>query len=104
MAEKNRVDRVAESTRKFIASGKFDELPNRAEELQANEDALDVPAPTPEKSDQAEPERSTSETKDTELDVETSAERKVSKARARAAYTAIQTPDQPVAETMDTWV
>lgn len=77
-------------------------MPNRAEELQANEDALDVPAPTPEKSDQAEPERSTPETKDIEPDVETSAEQKVRKAKARAAYTAIQTPEHPIVETMDT--
>lgn len=103
MVEKNRVDRVAESTREFIASGEFDELPTRSEELQANEDALDVPAPEPEESDRAEPDRDALETEDTEPDLETSVERKVRKARARAAYAAVQTPDQPVVETMDTW-
>lgn len=104
MAEKNRVDRVAESTREFVASGEFDELPTRSEELQAkNEDAVDVPAPAPEESDQAEPERGTPETKDTKPDLETSVERKIRKARARAVYAAVQTPDQPIAETMDTW-
>lgn len=102
MAEKNRVDRVAESTREFITSGEFDELPNRAEELQANEDAVDVPAPAPEKSDRTEPERDAPETEDTEPDAETSAEQKVRKAKARAAYAAVQTPYQPVVETMDT--
>ena len=103
MAEKNRVDRVAESTREFIASGEFDELPTRSEELQANEDALDAPAPAPEKSDREEPECDALETEGAEPDQETSAERKVRKARVRAAYAAVQTPDQPVVETMDTW-
>lgn len=103
MAEKNRVDRVTESTREFITSGEFDELPNRAEELQANEDAVDVPAPAPEESDRAESERDAPETEDPEPDVETSSERKVRKAKARAAYAAVQTPDQPAVETMDTW-
>ena len=103
MAEKNRVDRVAESTRDFVASGKFDELPTRSEELQANEDALDVPAPTPDESDRAEPERDSLETEDTKPDLENSTERKVRKAKARAAYAVAQTPDQPVLEPMDTW-
>lgn len=102
MAEKNRVDRVAESTRAFITSGEFGELPNQAEELQANEDALDVLDPEPKKSDQAELGRHIQETKDTEPDVKTSEERKVHKARVRAAYVAVQTPDQPIEETMDT--
>ena len=104
MAEKNRVDRVAESTREFVASGEFNELPTRSEELQANEDALNVPAPVLEEFDRTEPERGALEREDTEPDLETSAERKVRKARARAAYAALQTPDQPVVETMDTWV
>lgn len=75
---------MAESTGKFIATGEFDELPNRAGELQANEAALDAPAPAPEKQDQAEVERDTAETTDAGPDVETSAERKVRKARAQA--------------------
>ena len=103
MAEKNRVDRVAESTREFVASGEFDELPTQSEELQANEDALDVPDPAPEESNRAEPERDALETEGTEPDLETSVERKVRKARARAAYAAVQISDQPVVETMDTW-
>ena len=103
MAEKNRVDRVAESTREFIVSGEFDELPTQSEELQANEDVLDVPALEPEESDRAEPERNALETEGAEPDQETSAERKVRKVRVRAAYATVQTPDWPVAETMDTW-
>lgn len=86
-----------------MASGEFDELPTQSEELQANEDALDVPAPAPEESNRAEPERDALETEGTEPDLETSVERKVRKARARAAYTAVQISDQPVVETMDTW-
>ncbi len=97
MAEKNRVDRVAESTREFITSGEFDELPNRTEELQANEDAVDVPAPAQE-CDRAESERDAPEIENTEPDLETSAERKVRKP-ARASYAAVQNPDQPVVET-----
>ena len=102
MAEKKRVDRVAESTREFAASGEFSELPTRSEELQASEDALDVHGPAPEKSHRAEPEGDTSETEDTAPALETPEERKVRRAKARAAYAAAQTPDQPAAETVDT--
>ena len=65
---------------------------------------MNVPAPVLEEFDRTEPERGALEREDTEPDPETSAERKVRKARARAAYAALQTPDQPVVETMDTWV
>lgn len=64
---------------------------------------MDVPAPTPEKSDQAESERDALEAEGAEPDQETSAERKVREARVRAAYATVQTPNRSIAETMDTW-
>lgn len=102
MAEKQRVDRVAESTREFVASGDFAELPTRSEEIQANEDTVDVPVVTPEEPDRAEPEHDSPETEDTAPALETPEERKVRRARARAAYAAAQTPAQPAVDTMDT--
>lgn len=102
MAEKRRVDRVAESTREFVASGEFAGLPTRSEELQANEDAIDVPAAAPEEPDRAEPERGGPEAEDTAPAPETPEERKVRRARARAAYASAQAPAQPATDTVDT--
>ena len=93
---------MAERTRKFVASGDFAELPTRSEEIQANEDTVDVPVSVPEEPDRAEPEHGSPETEDTAPALETPEERKVRRARARAAYAAAQTPAQPAVDTMDT--
>ena len=106
MAEKQRVDRIAESTQRFVASGEYAKLPTRAEEAQANEDAADVFPSVPEGADRtepgAEPRPPEAAQEDPRVDVESQEERKVRRARARAAYAAARSPAQPAADGVDT--
>ena len=97
LTEKQRVDRVAESTRKFVKSGEYAQLPTQAEEMEVREDArgasLSEPkeslAPAPSAAEgkgadgQSEPKAGTAQA-DTDREVEG----KVRRARARAAYAA----------------
>ena len=107
-AEKQRIDRVAESTRKFVASGEYAKLPTRAEEEQAREDSAEVPTPAPETRPEAEREDVGAEEQAPEqeadhaaIDLEQPAERKVRRARAKAAYaTAAQPAEQPAGGTI----
>ena len=107
-AEKQRIDRVAESTRKFVASGEYAKLPTRAEEEQAREDGAEVPTPAPETRPEAEREDVGAEDYAPEqeadpaaIDLEQPAERKVRRARAKAAYAAaVQPAEQPVGGTI----
>ncbi len=105
MTEKQRVDRVAESTQGFVSSGEFAKLPNRAEEAQANQDAVDIPSPPPEDSNRTEQETVGSETpeqtprpetetedKRAASDTESPEARKVRWAKAKAAYTQAPAP------------
>ena len=105
MAEKQRVDRVTESTRRFVASGEYAELPTRAEEAQANEDAVEAPAPSPEGPGQGGPAehplRPEGGREAPQIDVESPEERKVRRARAKAAYAAAWAPASPAANGVD---
>ena len=113
MREKQRVDRIAESTREFVASGEYAQLPTRREEIQADKDAVDKPAPAPEMP-QAEgpkpegeeevksPTRPEQDAEPEKIDVETPEERKVRRAKAKAAYAvAAQPPETPAADRMN---
>lgn len=108
MTEKQRVDRVAESTRNFVASGEYARLPDRAEEIQANEDAVGLPVDSSQKEEGApapQPEKAASSEKTGEApaaEPESQAESKVRRAKARAAYAAVSTPDQPFADVVNT--
>ena len=95
MTEKQRVDRVAESTQKFVKSGEYAKLPTHAEEMEANEDAASVSVPKepqqpdpPATSGKESDQQPGQEEKKAAIDVESTEERKVRLARAKAAYAA----------------
>ncbi|MGI6255474.1 MAG: hypothetical protein ACOYJZ_07545 [Acutalibacter sp.] len=117
MGEKRKVDAVAESTRRFVASGEYAKLPTQAEEAQASQDREPVEQPQesqgaqdPVQSQTGETVPSTSSEEPGEKpegidpphrehlsskrpvekgESETPEERKVRRAKARAAYAAM---------------
>ncbi len=100
MAEKQRVDRVSASTREFMESGAYAKLPDRAEEVQAVEEGMKIPASPPEETEQAKtpeaPQQPQTSAENPPLDPETRAR------RARAAYTALEAAEKRPADAMDT--
>ena len=102
MGEKRKVDAVAESTQRFMASGEFAQLPTEAEEAQANQDREPVERPQESLQDpageriqekgQAEEAREPWK-KESIPDTETREERKVRRAKAEAAYAVMKLPD-----------
>lgn len=97
MAEKRKVDAAAESTRRFMQSGEFQKLPTQAEEAQVNRDKLEIRPPQkgeglqrpqgPKEEELAGPGR-----EESRAEAETPEERKVRRAKAKAAYTAMTPP------------
>lgn len=102
MGEKRKVDAVAESTQRFMASGEFAQLPTEAEEAQASQDREPVERPQESLEDptgervqekgQAEEAREHGK-KEPIPDTETREERKVRRAKAEAAYAVMKLPD-----------
>lgn len=106
MTEKQRVYRIAESTREFVASGEFAKLPTRTEEAEAARDEVDTqPSATQQKNDVPQPSEGTGrpESKGEPIDVDTESpeERKVRRAKARAAYMVAQSAPQPTVSVME---
>ncbi len=104
--EKRKLDAIAESTQRFIASGEYAKLPTEAEEAQANQDKEPVERPQEleqsqelgqkeEAVPQEEPVEESQQTgeKKTGIELETPEERKVRRAKAKAAYAAMKLPD-----------
>lgn len=106
MGEKRKVDAVAESTQRFIASGEYAKLPTEAEQAQANQDREPVERPQePEQTQETgrkeeavqgeEPAEKSQSPKEEKAapQVETPEEQKVRRAKAKAAYAAMKLPE-----------
>ena len=106
MGEKRKVDAVAESTQRFIASGEYAKLPTEAEQAQANQDREPVERPQePEQTQETgrkeeavqgeEPAEKAQSPKEEKAapQVETPEEQKVRRAKAKAAYAAMKLPE-----------
>lgn len=113
MREQRKVNRVMESTRKFVESGEYEKLPTEAEYAEAMGEAQEEKAPAPEQevsrqegdvpspesvdgtkeepvADDTKPEKpEIREPEKPRIDLETESERKVRRARAKAAYTQV---------------
>lgn len=87
MVEKRRVDQTAESTRRFVRSGEYARLPTQAEETEALRQKQEQQAPRPEGPQQPGREEPAREER-----TETPEQRKVRRARAKAAYAAMEHP------------
>ncbi len=112
MKAKRMIDNAMESVAKFVKSGEFAKLPTEAEETQARKEAAEQTQTEQEKipvqKDEAEAEelqqpetdKTTAETTANtkpkpEVDVESPEERKVRRAKAKAAYTALSPDFEP---------
>ena len=100
MGEKRKVDAVAESTQRFIASGEYAKLPTEAEQAQANQDREPVERPQEtgrkEEAIQGEEPAEKSQSPKEEKaapQVETPEEQKARRAKAKAAYAAMKLPE-----------
>ena len=100
MGEKRKVDAVAESTQRFIASGEYAKLPTEAEQAQANQDREPVERPqeTGQKEEAVQGEEPAEKSQSPKEEkaapqVETPEEQKVRRAKAKAAYAAMKLPE-----------
>ena len=109
MGEKRKVDAVAKSTQRFIASGEFAKLPTQAEEAQANREDREPVEPSQESGrvqgqtvlenhrdgQQEEPVEEVRQPQEgPSVETETPAQQKVRRAKAQAAYAAVRSSAQ----------
>lgn len=119
MAEKRRTDAVAESTRRFVQSGQYADLPTESEEWQASQESKESEIsqkPTPQEPEQTSPavpekdaageenpvkaeQASQKEPEKPAVEVESEAAGKVRRAKARAAYQTASQTEAPQPQT-----